>query len=482
MKYQTKLYIYLTGTAAISSLVGFGFLLGKFREHLFQDQQMKAMTVAATTAALIDTDMLKQIDGPPSEQTEAYTYLKNQLIKARDANRRQDVEVYFLYTLKPDPNKAGEFVYAVDAEEDPSWVSHSGDKLVPGSAAILRKHLFAVYSPGKFVADWGEWTTGYAPIYDSDGKFIGTVGADISIARFVQFFNRILQSFIVGIGVALLLAVLGGRLLAKQISSSLQTLVECVGGIGRGDLNASAGLKTRDEFQGLSKEIDHMTAGLRERERLKLNFARYVSQQVMEKILKTEDIDKLAGERRKITVLFSDIRQFTKLAESLPPEQVVSLLNAYFEAMLKVIFRHQGILDKFLGDGMMVEFGTPADDPMQEKHAVMTALEMQQELKKLTAKWRAEGKPTIEIGIGVHTGLAVVGNIGTEERIEYTAVGDTINIAARLEQTTKLLKKPILISETTYMAIKDEFQCESMGPMILSGRTTAIGIYAPQLE
>ena len=482
MKYQTKLYLYLTGTAMISSLVGFGFLLNEFREHLFKDQQTKAITVAATTASLIDAELLKQINNPADEQTEAYAYLKNQLIRARDADRRQDIQVYFLYTLKPDPNAPGQFIYAVDAEKDPAWVSHAGDKLTSQSAALLRQHLYTDYSPRNFVSDWGEWTTGYAPIHDSQGNFVGTVGADISINRFTQFFNRTLQSFVLGIGAAFLFALLGGHWLARQISSSLQTLLVCVNRIGRGDLNSSAGLKTRDEFQGLSQEIDSMTKGLRERERLKLNFARYVSQQVMEKILKTEDLDKLAGERRKITVLFSDIRQFTKLAESLPPEQVVSLLNVYFEAMLKVIFQYQGILDKFLGDGMMVEFGTPVDDQIQEKHAVMAAVEMQKELQKLNEKWKAEGKPIIEIGIGVHTGLAVVGNIGTEERIEYTAVGDTVNIAARLEQTTKLLKRPILISESTYAAIKDEFKCESLGPMILPGRTAAIGIYAPEFN
>ena len=220
----------------------------------------------------------------------------------------------------------------------------------------------------------------------------------------------------------------------------------------------------------LGNAINSMTKGLRERERLKLNFARYVSQHVMDTILKSEHVAKLEGERRKITVLFSDIRQFTQLSERLRPEDVVSLLNEYFEVMLDVIFRHQGTLDKFLGDGIMVEFGAPLDDEKQELHAVQTAIGMQRELKKLVMKWEKEGRPKIEIGIGVHTGLAVVGNIGSEKRIEYTAIGDTVNVASRLEQATKLLKKPILISETTYEGIKDTFKALSLGPMILPGR------------
>jgi adenylate cyclase len=122
------------------------------------------------------------------------------------------------------------------------------------------------------------------------------------------------------------------------------------------------------------------------------------------------------------------------------------------------------------------------DDPIQEQHAVMAAIDMQKGLKKLVERWKMEGKPEIEIGIGVHTGLAIVGNIGTEKRFDYTAIGDTVNIAARLEQTTKLLKKPILISETTYNAVKSLFKATSMGPMLLPGRKDSISIYSIEIE
>src|SRR5579871_3108081 len=318
MKYRTKLYLYFSGTAVISSLIGLGILLNEFREHVFSDQQIKAMTVTSTTAALFDVDTLKQINVPSDEQTPAYQEIKKELLKVRDANRRHDIRVYFLYTLKPEPDHPNEFIYLVDAEEDPEWVSHVGDKVESSQATGLAKHLLEDYSPGKFVSDWGKWTTGYAPIYDKNGKYVATVGVDISIHRFFQIFAEVLQSFVLGFGASILFALIGGHWLARQVSSSLNTLFFCVKEIGRGNLHSSAALHTQDEFEEVSAEIDQMTAGLRERERLKLNFARYVSQQVVEKILKAEDVAKLSGERRKITVLFSDIRQFTKLAESLP--------------------------------------------------------------------------------------------------------------------------------------------------------------------
>jgi adenylate cyclase len=473
----------MSGTAVLSSLFGFGVLLHEFREHLFSDQQTKAMIVAATTAILINnTEHLKQINTRLDEQSSAYQEIKKKLIAARDANRRNDIRIYFLYILKPNPNHLNQFIYVVDAEEDPEWVSHAGDLVATISVTHLDKHLHEIYSPKKFISDWGEWTTGYAPIYDSKGNYVATVGADISIDRFQEFFDILLQHFIVAIGASLLFAFISGNWLAKQMSSSLNMLLSSVKEIGSGNLNFTASLRTRDEFEELSNEINTMTAGLRERERLKLNFARYVSQQVMEKVLKEEEIAELTGERRKITVLFSDIRQFTAITESLPPEQVVSLLDEYFEKMLNVIFHHQGILDKFLGDGMMVVFGAPIDDPIQEQHAILAAIDMQKELKTLVEKWKMEGKPQIEIGIGVHTGFAVVGNIGTEKRFDYTAIGDTVNVADRLEKTTKLLKKPILISETTYEAAKDLFKATSMGPMLFPDRKESISIYSIELE
>jgi adenylate cyclase len=197
----------------------------------------------------------------------------------------------------------------------------------------------------------------------------------------------------------------------------------------------------------------------------------------MESILKSEDQIKLSGERRKITVLFSDIRNFTSFSEKYPAEQVVSMLNEYFSGMVEIIFRNQGILDKFLGDGIMVEFGVPLDDPEQELNAVKTAMEMRTELARLCAKWESEGLPAIDIGIGIHTGEAVIGNIGSEKRIEYTAIGDAVNVAARIEQLTKELKTPVLISETTIVAIRDKFDFKDFGAQTIRGRVETINVY-----
>ncbi len=483
MRYRTKLYAALAGAAFVSSLCGFVVLFFEFRDNTFHDDQTRALTVAATTAALFDADLLKEINTPADEASPAYIQAKEELSKARDVNRNQNVFIKYLYIIKPNPNNPEQLVYVVDGEEDPRLISHPGSLVEDISVPDTLSHLHDYFSPGEFTSDlYGVWISGFAPIYDHSGNYVATVGADISMTNYFGELQKVIWLFCIAFLISLLFALMGGYLLARQINFSLQALLRCVREIGIGNLDFKSTLRTHDEFEELGNEINLMAQGLKERERLKLNFARYVSQHVMEKILKSEQVAKLEGERRKITVLFSDIRQFTQLAESLPPEQVVALLNEYFETMLEVIFSYQGTLDKFLGDGIMVEFGAPLDDQIQEKHAVATAVGMQLELQKLLLKWEKEGKPQIEVGIGIHTGFAVVGNIGSEKRIEYTAIGDTVNVAARLEQATKVLKKPILISDITYEAVKDQFKATSLGPMILPGRKEAITVYAIEIE
>lgn len=479
MKYRTKLYVALAGTALVSSLSGLTVLYFEFRHQAYKSEQSRAITVAATAAALLDPDLSKPVNTPADEETAAYKAAKEVLKKARDANRRQDLYISFLYTLKPDPNNPDKIIYSIDAEESPKDISHPGDPMDAYGSGLIN-HLHEYYSPPDFVVDpWGIWVSGFAPVHDKQGNYVATVGADISMENYLYDLRRLIWYFSPAILVSLGFAFIGGHMLARRVTMALGNLLDCVREIAGGNLQSRSTLQTKDEFEELGLEINRMAKGLEERERLKLNFARYVSHHVLERILTAESAAKLEGERRKITVLFSDIRRFTELAETLPPEQLVAFLNEYLGTMLEVIFHFQGTLDKFLGDGIMVEFGAPLDDELQENHAVMAALVMQEELARLNAKWERENKPVIKIGIGIHTGLAVVGNIGSEKRIEYTAVGDTVNVAARLQNATKLLQKSILISETTYKGLDEgQFKAESLGPMILPGRKETITVYA----
>jgi len=479
MKYRTKLYLAFIGIALFSTVLALGIVYFETKSFLFKELQSKVVSVAMTTAAFVDPELLKQVQGRKDEGSPAFLQMQQFLRKARDANRRDDIHIHFLYTLMPSPADPNIIWFGVDAEENPKDFSHPGD-IDPNTAINkLPEHLEEPYSYKNLIKDqWGEWLSGYAPVMDKNGNYVGTIGADISGQAVGEAIHELLLFEIPALLASILMASIAATFLSRRASLSLTSICKAVQEIGEGNFNYEIHLKTNDEFNAVAEAINHMEKGLKERERLKVGFARYVSKHVLDKIIKSETPTKLEGERRKVTVLFSDIRHFTSLAENLPPEAVVSLLNEYFEAMLEAIFTNQGTLDKFLGDGIMVEFGAPLDDANQEKNAVLTALMMQRSLKKLCEKWLKEGKPPIEMGIGIHTGLAVVGNIGSDIRMEYTAIGDTVNVAARLEQATKTLKLPIIISEETFKSLKGEFPTQSLGSLALAGREKEIIAYS----
>lgn len=475
MRFRSKLYFSLVGISAASVVAGLSLGFYDFKKLLLRTEKTKALTVAATTAALLDPEVLKQVT---EQNSLAYGEIKRQLQKVRDVNRRGFLYVGYLYTVKPNPANPHEIIYLVDAEEDPKKMSYLGEVEVNAYVNDVVHHLDHLYSEGQFISDqYGVWMTGYAPVFDAQGKYVATVGADLTIDTYKNDLYWFMELFIYTLAGAMALALCGAYFLSRSIGRSLETLHETVIVIGEGNLDAKADLHSHDEFEELANEINHMTQGLKERERMKLNFAPYVSRHVLEKIIRSEAITKLEGERRKITVLFADIRGFTHIAEHLPPEKVVSLLNDYFRAMIEIIFKHHGTLDKFIGDGLMVEYGAPLDDALQERNAVDTAVEMQKEIRRLSALWKTQGRPQLKIGIGIHTGQAIVGNIGSEVRLEYTAIGDTVNIAARLEQMSKLIDCEILLSEATYQAVKNHFTCTPLGFKTLPGREEPISVY-----
>jgi adenylate cyclase len=211
--------------------------------------------------------------------------------------------------------------------------------------------------------------------------------------------------------------------------------------------------------------------------RLMSTLCRYVTREVAEYVLKDRDKLKLGGNRQEVSVLFCDIRGFTTLTEEYAPEDIVGLLNEYFSLMVREIFNQQGTLDKFIGDAVMAVFGAPitrADDPLR---AVRAALGMRHALKGFNIRQTRAQKPTVETGIGICHGEAISGNIGSEERMEFTVIGDPVNIASRLEGLTKASGFKILIDETVFQRVKGEFECVFIGEEHVKGKRRLVKVY-----
>lgn len=216
----------------------------------------------------------------------------------------------------------------------------------------------------------------------------------------------------------------------------------------------------------------------KEKRYLKKTFSQYLSPAIMEKILSDPSYLVLGGQKQNLTVLFSDIRNFTTMTEEMKSEDLVAQLNEYLSEMVKVVFKHDGTLDKFIGDAVMAFWGAPIPQNDHHFRAVLCAAEMHEQLKKLNDKWAAEGKRRFDIGIGVNSGEMTVGNMGSKEKMEYTVIGDNVNIGARLESLNKEYGTTTIISDSTYQVVKDIVEVKPLGASIVKGKTKEVQVYA----
>jgi len=213
----------------------------------------------------------------------------------------------------------------------------------------------------------------------------------------------------------------------------------------------------------------------RERQRLRGTFSRYVSPHVLNAVLSRPP--EMGGQVRNVTILFSDIRGFTTLSEKLSPEEIVERLNEYLTAMVDQVLKHDGTLDKFVGDAIMAVYNSPMDQDDHALRAVSTAWHMSQRLNELQQKWVAENKPVINIGIGMNTGEVVAGNMGSPQRMEFTVIGDNVNLASRMESLTKEVGCRILMSDSTYNDVKDYVEVREHPPLRVKGKEKPVKVY-----
>jgi adenylate cyclase len=478
MRYRTKVVLALSLLTIFTNGLLLWLSYRSASALLFAQIQSKVLSVATTAALFVDGGAHDHLRTREDEASVAYAQLAATLRRVRDANQRDDVFARFIYTIRPDPADPTKWLYVVDAEEQADEKSHIGDPVEFKSEDQTGFSLAAPRSETAFSTDqFGTWLSANAPIRDAAGKAVGVLGVDIDAAGVLAEQRRLFTSGLIALAIAVVVALICSFALSRWVSSPLSRLKMAVEAIAQGKLETRVDVKRRDEFGEVGAAINAMAIALRERETLKGALARYVSQHVAENIIADNKLPELKGGRRRITVLFCDIRNFTRFANALPPEEVVAFLNEYFAEMIEAIFRNQGTLDKFLGDGLMAVFGAPLDDPQHELHAVTAALEMQQRLASLRERWHGD-KAEIASGIGIHTGDAIVGNIGSEQRMEYTAIGDTVNIASRLEFATKEHRCEILLSESTVEALGDAFSLRRIGDIQCRGVAQPLTIYA----
>ncbi len=215
----------------------------------------------------------------------------------------------------------------------------------------------------------------------------------------------------------------------------------------------------------------------RNKEKIKKAMGKYISDDVMQNVVKNIDNVTLGGKRAEMTILFADIRGFTSMSEKISAEEVSMILNEYFSSLEPIITKYNGVINKFIGDAVMAIFGEPVQDKNHVQNAVRCADEMLKKVAELREKWINEGKPKIEIGIGINTGEAFVGNIGSEKRLEYTVIGDVVNLASRIESYNKVYKTNFLISSTTYEKVRNIVDVIKISDVSVRGKEKKLDIY-----
>jgi len=300
-----------------------------------------------------------------------------------------------------------------------------------------------------------------------------TATRDVSALRAVARADLFRQLGLLGLA-ALVTLTLALRY-AHRLASGVEGIARAARLLSEGKYEAAPVVQTNDEVQLLAENYNSMVLGLKERDRLKETFGRYVTRQVADHLMSRDQ--SLGGELVPVTVLFSDIRSFTSISERMPPRELLDFLNEYFSGMVESILQHHGVVDKFIGDAIMAVFGAPSPEPDDPLQAVQSALEMREKLKEINKSFKERDLPEIRTGIGLHYGQVVAGNMGHSERMEYTVIGDTVNVASRLEGMTKELGCDILISEELYRQVEHGIEAEPLKRIQVKGRAEEHLVY-----
>ncbi len=266
--------------------------------------------------------------------------------------------------------------------------------------------------------------------------------------------------------------------IARGVSRPMQQLASHTKLVAEGDYTQHIDLPRADELGQLANAFNQMTDGLAERDKVRNLLGKVVSPEIATQLLQSDL--KLGGEEREVTILFCDLRNFTGMSERMPPAEMLALLNRYLDRMSTIIERHGGVIDKYIGDAIMALFGAPIDIPEAANRAVSAAREMARALDLLNRELVAEGKPALAFGIGINTARVVAGNMGSKNRLNYTVIGDGVNLASRLEGLTKepAYASPVIVSEATLRAMQPPPAARELGEVLVKGKATPVKIFA----
>jgi class 3 adenylate cyclase len=446
-----RLAFRLAAFFAVIALVGVGsvglFVYERQKRDIEMTLGVQLLHIARLGALQIDPALHAEVQRTLDRESEAYRRIRETLATVQEAVRLPTP----VYTLT-------DFDSALRMAR---FMVASGGPARPGEPYALTPEIIdpiaRTFEDGvaRFTRIYhnqhGTWISAFAPVADGEGQTIAVLDVDYPVEVYLQRLDE-LRAAVLQAAVAVALAtLLLGVLFARRFTGPIADLTRSVARVAGGDLSQALPVHSRDEIGVLTSAFNDMLEGLRQRDLIRNTLGRYVSPEVARALLESPEGLRLGGRKRVVTILMSDLRGYTQFAERGEPEAVMAVLNEYLGRIADIVIEHGGTINEFIGDAVFAVFGAPLDHPDHAERAAGCALAMQGAMAAINAAHAAAGLPRFEMGVGLHTGEAVVGNIGSEQRAKYAVVGNAVNLAARIESVT--VGGQVLLSAATLEAI-----------------------------
>ncbi len=438
------------------------------RSRMREDLNVKIQLLATSIAAGISAREHSELSDPAQMEGEVYREIKRRFLRIID----QEPRIGYIYSFRRLTN--GDLVFVLDSGEEADDQSPIGmvyDEDFPTLTRAFEPPYQAHVDPEITEDEYGTWLSAYAPILWPDGSLEGVLGVDMIASDIIaQERQLLLVMGLITLGVSLL-GIAGGARLSRRIVEPLSTLADDMGQIRNLQLNETRlGTSNIVEVQTMETALSNMKKGLR-------SFKRYVPSDVVAQLMNRETEARLGTEIHSITSFFSDLENFTTVSEKLGPDLVTKLLGPYLQMLTEHLQSRGATVDKFIGDAVVAFWGAPHPVPDHPFIACTAALDANEMLSMLNKSWSELDIPPLSTRIGMNTGDALVGNIGFEERLSYTALGDTMNLAARLESLNKLYGTRILVGESTFRAVTPRIAGRFVDKVAVKGKTVGTELY-----
>jgi class 3 adenylate cyclase len=468
---SVRLACLLTAVTLLAVAAVGGFTYKRHQRELEDTVGTQLLNIARVTALAVDPSLHGQVQRSLDPKSAAYLRIKRELVTIQN-EVLLTTPIYTLADLDP-ARRTARILVVSDGPGAPGDVYQVPPKMLDPLRWTFEDGV-ARYTD-IYTNDRGTWITAFAPILDRMGQTAAVVMVNYPVEIYLDRLQELRRTILWASGLGALGTLILGFLFARRLTRPIRALTIGVTRVAGGDLSLSLPIRSKDEVGQLTRAFNQMLDGLRQRDFIRSAFGRYVSPEVAKALLESPGGLRFGGEKRVVTVLMSDLRGYTRFAERGDPAMVMDVLNGFLGQMTDIIIEHGGTINEFIGDAIFAVFGAPLEHADHAERAAACALAMQRAMAGINRDHAAHGRPQFEMGIGVNTGEAVVGNIGSEQRAKYAIVGSAVNVAARVEGAT--VGGQVFITEATYDRIRDIAEVTGPIPLDAKGLSEPLALY-----